>query len=236
MPTSDARVQANRQNSSLSTGPKTPEGKDRSRQNALKHGLTGAGVVLPVEDAAEVERRFVAFRRELQPSSELAVTLVRRAATLAVRMEKCSELEMAATAERMAQAAADFEAPEGANPAEVARLRTEAARAAAFDPSKEACLLRRYEASAERGFYRALKELRLAEKASQTVAPELQAEVSGRELGSFLDRENLDDERDFLSTEVPLPAPRKPVVSPVPGVQGGSNGCFDVPFTIGRSR
>ena len=46
MPASEARINANRQNSLKSTGPKTSEGKERSRQNGLKHGMTGQGVVV----------------------------------------------------------------------------------------------------------------------------------------------------------------------------------------------
>jgi len=43
---SDARIAANRANALKSTGPRTAEGKERSRCNALKHGMTGAGVAL----------------------------------------------------------------------------------------------------------------------------------------------------------------------------------------------
>jgi hypothetical protein len=38
------------------TGPRTPEGKKRSSQNALRHGLSGRIVVLPSEDMAEYLR------------------------------------------------------------------------------------------------------------------------------------------------------------------------------------
>ncbi len=57
MPASEAQIRANRENAARSTGPKTDEGKERSRANALKHGLTGGGIVLPEADAAEVEAR-----------------------------------------------------------------------------------------------------------------------------------------------------------------------------------
>ena len=45
-PLSDAERAARRANAQHSTGPKTAAGKQRSRANALKHGLAGAGVVL----------------------------------------------------------------------------------------------------------------------------------------------------------------------------------------------
>jgi hypothetical protein len=54
--TSDARIEANRKNAQLSTGPKTPEGKAVCRQNALKNGLTGEGIVLPDEDREAISR------------------------------------------------------------------------------------------------------------------------------------------------------------------------------------
>ena len=44
-----------------STGPRTPEGKERSSHNALRHGLTGRIVVLPSEDLSVYQ----AFCKEL---------------------------------------------------------------------------------------------------------------------------------------------------------------------------
>jgi hypothetical protein len=40
-PLSEARLNANRLNSEHSTGPRTGEGKKRTRLNGLRHGLTG---------------------------------------------------------------------------------------------------------------------------------------------------------------------------------------------------
>ena len=48
---SSKRIEANRRNAQKSTGPRTTEGKDRVRLNALKHGLTASTAVLPGEDA-----------------------------------------------------------------------------------------------------------------------------------------------------------------------------------------
>ena len=56
MPTT-AQRKANRQNAKKSTGPRTPEGKARSSQNALKHGLLARDAVMADEDPAEYDRQ-----------------------------------------------------------------------------------------------------------------------------------------------------------------------------------
>jgi hypothetical protein len=51
-----ARAEASRRNGAMSRGPKAPEGKARSSQNALKHGFRAQKhVVLPGEIATEFE-------------------------------------------------------------------------------------------------------------------------------------------------------------------------------------
>ncbi len=51
MSTSAARIEANRKNAQLSTGPTSVAGKAASRGNALKHGLTATVVDLPPDHA-----------------------------------------------------------------------------------------------------------------------------------------------------------------------------------------
>src|SRR6516162_4198850 len=118
MPASEARILANQANAKLSTGPKTAEGKEQSRANALKHGLTGAGVVLPEADAAEVERRAAAFAAETNAPGEIGQALARRAALHSVRMERSADQQAAALAEHVRRVEAEFVAPEGVDPAE----------------------------------------------------------------------------------------------------------------------
>jgi hypothetical protein len=235
MPASEARILANQANAAKSTGPRTPEGKERSRANALKHGMTGEGIVLPNEDAAEVERRLAAFQDELKPTGEVGRALVRRAAVLSVRMDRGVSQETAALSERVRRAEADFVAPEDLDEGEVARLRAEAGRRAMFDPSKEATLARKYEAAAERGFFRALKELREIEKREKAADPVSQLEAYREQLASFLSHEDSDAEFDAM---YPEPAPMPPTRAPgrfEPASRPPIGG-VDVPFSIGRRR
>jgi hypothetical protein len=185
--------------------------------------------------SSEVERRYKAFVDELQPSGVVALTLVRRAATLSVRMEKCSDREIATTSERMARAMADCEVPEGIEPAEAARLRGEAGRLAAFDSSKEAILAQRYEAAAERGFFRALKELRLVEKQIKLKHPGGEVERLQQELGSFLEMSKLDDEFDAQVPEPGLSDFKKPFDPSDVKSLGSPRKDVDVLFSIGRA-
>jgi hypothetical protein len=108
MPTSEARILANRANSLKSTGP-SPEGRRISARNSLKHGMAGRGLVLPDSDAAEVERRNVALQAELAPATEMGVVLVHRLAMLSVRMEKGARHALASSARRVRHAAEDFD-------------------------------------------------------------------------------------------------------------------------------
>ena len=235
MPASEAQIRANQANALKSTGPKTAEGKERSRANALKHGLTGDGVVMHAADAAEVERKTAAFEASFRPDDEAGRVLVRRAAVCAVRMERAVVQETAALNARVLKARAEAEAS-GEDPDEAGDI-------ALFDPSKEACLARKYEAAAERGFFRAIKEFRQHKKSANAPSPALAEAAAARrsieQLGSFLTAEAkapAPASREAPAPKpapVPAPAPAKPPLTAWDSPFGGS---FDIPITIGLAR
>ena len=109
MPTSEARILANQKNSAKSTGPKTAAGKEISRRNALKHGLTGQGIVLAEVNEAEVDRRKTVLLQEMAPTSMMGAILVGEMATLSVRMERGAKQELAAVASNVRNAPGDFD-------------------------------------------------------------------------------------------------------------------------------
>jgi hypothetical protein len=72
VPISNARAEASRRNGAKSRGPKTPEGKARAAQNALKHGMRAQKyLVLPEEDAGEFAGLEAALIEELAPVGAL---------------------------------------------------------------------------------------------------------------------------------------------------------------------
>ena len=53
--TSLKQIEANRRNALKSTGPTTEEGKEHSRCNAVRHGLTAETIIADLEDANDYQ-------------------------------------------------------------------------------------------------------------------------------------------------------------------------------------
>jgi hypothetical protein len=74
------RAEANRRNAKKSTGPRTADGKSRSRFNALKHGMTAQTVLLPGDDGQAFAARLRYLQDDLQPRNGLDGGLIERLA------------------------------------------------------------------------------------------------------------------------------------------------------------
>jgi hypothetical protein len=68
--TSLRQIESNRRNAQRSTGPKTPSGKARASQNAVRHGLTAETVIGPLEDPADVFELAVMTRSDAETAFE----------------------------------------------------------------------------------------------------------------------------------------------------------------------
>ena len=60
--TTEAQINANRQNAKKSTGPKTAKGKAKVARNAIKHGLCSLEAVIRGEEQEEYERHRGTFQ------------------------------------------------------------------------------------------------------------------------------------------------------------------------------
>jgi hypothetical protein len=109
---SKRRIEANRRNAQKSTGPRTPEGKAQSRLNALKHGYSGAGIVVHPEDQAPLRTRLEDWTRDLQPEDSVECWLVGRASLASVRVDRCARQEQARLTERVKKGLITWEAGE----------------------------------------------------------------------------------------------------------------------------
>ena len=68
---SERKNEANRQNAQHSTGPKTEEGRQKSSQNARRHGLFSATIFIPEERNVEFKEMFATYYNEIKPIGEI---------------------------------------------------------------------------------------------------------------------------------------------------------------------
>ena len=132
---SDARQAANAANAQHSTGPRTPEGKQRSAQNARKHGLTARDLIIRDDERDEFEHLLADYTEELRPQGALEQSLFDQLLAAAWNLRRLRRLE------------SDLDTSK-ADPL--------------LDGILDRTLnrLTRYHARAERSYYRALHELR----------------------------------------------------------------------------
>ena len=96
-PISEKKIEANRKNARKSTGPKTPEGKAKSSQNALTHGLLAQQILVNDDDPNEptvfFDILFNGLTGELQPQGFQEILLVERIAVCYWRIRRAYRYE-----------------------------------------------------------------------------------------------------------------------------------------------
>jgi hypothetical protein len=190
---SEAQIEANRRNSQKSTGPRSPAGKCASRFNALKSGIDAQSLVIPGEDAAELEAVAENYREQYQPENALEGFLVDEMVAADWQLRRLRKVE----AQLWRQ-----EAAAGGDLGEAYTRNTVLTR-----------LHRRIDAT-ERSYYRALKQIEQFRKqkekekeqeADRIIEELMRAPRPGPELASF--RQGPQAEND-LAGAMGAPAPQ----------------------------
>jgi hypothetical protein len=91
--TSFRQIEANRQNARKSTGPTTEQGKQRSRCNAVRHGLTAETVIGALEDAEDYQAFEATITADYDAQSAVERELVLRLASLLWRLRRATTME-----------------------------------------------------------------------------------------------------------------------------------------------
>ena len=91
--TSFRQIQANRRNALKSTGPTSEEGKQQSRRNAVRHGLTAETVIAALEDAEDYKAFEAAIIADYDAESAVERELVLRLASLLWRLRRATTME-----------------------------------------------------------------------------------------------------------------------------------------------
>src|ERR1700692_588615 len=87
------QIEANRRNARKSTGPVTEEGKQNSRRNAVRHGLTAETVIGALEDAQDYQAFEAAIVADYDAQSAVERELVLRLASLLWRLRRATTIE-----------------------------------------------------------------------------------------------------------------------------------------------
>ena len=102
------KSESSRINGAKSRGPVTPEGKQRSSMNAVKHGLLAKHICLNIEKPEVFEQLLDDFCARLQPADDVELRLVEQAAMAQLRYERVA----ASTETAMFDLKMDHQAPE----------------------------------------------------------------------------------------------------------------------------
>lgn len=103
--TSQKKIEANRQNALLSTGPKTERGKKAVSRNALKYGLFAKEIIITRGEGAENPQEFLQLLRALhegyKPVGAREMLLVEEIATCIWRKRRVLRFEMGEIQKRL---------------------------------------------------------------------------------------------------------------------------------------
>jgi hypothetical protein len=87
------QIRANRSNAKKSTGPNTPEGKDKVRFNSLVHGLRAESAVIPGEDQDKFDQHLAQLSAAWMPQDIMEKSLVEQIAVTQWKLARIDRSE-----------------------------------------------------------------------------------------------------------------------------------------------
>lgn len=118
------KAEANRRNAKHSTGPRTAEGKQRSRRNALKHGIFASALLVDdAEDAEQFHKLLCEVRADYEPVGSVEELLVERLAVCWWRLQRALRFEANAIARSLNGSQGSSESEPPATPQEVLQIK-----------------------------------------------------------------------------------------------------------------
>ena len=105
---SDAKLAANRANALLSRGPTSPEGRAKSAQNALEHGMRSARLARFAETSYAFEEKQRKWVNIADPRDDIEEFIISQAAAMASKVERV-QLADAENAESLVESAEAIE-------------------------------------------------------------------------------------------------------------------------------
>jgi hypothetical protein len=154
---------------SVSTGPRSPQGKGRSSRNSLKHGLTGANALLPHEDRLVWDWWCECLNSELLPVGPLEELFAHRVCSAAWRLLRVERMEGGLGRETIADFVADVRGSvgDGVGGGERDRLNGRAS-----DRLGGLAMLSRHESAIERSLAFSLRMLLASQERRRAPGPE----------------------------------------------------------------
>jgi hypothetical protein len=167
---SESQISANRLNAQKSTGPRTPEGKEKVSQNAVTHGLTAFRPVLANENPEQYSLFRDDFFRHHAPVGILEESLAQRAADTFWRLQRAQNYETAVL-DTLIQEAQNPQSDSDCHSRDLSAIASATAEGGnpdlwgqvLLDDFRQThCLekIQKYEMAIERSYYRTVKELR----------------------------------------------------------------------------
>jgi hypothetical protein len=195
------QIDANRRNSLLSTGPKSPEALAALRDRARRHSLSGAHIVLPYEKAEDYDSLRADLFHDYAPASTQECILVDGIAQAHWKLQRANRLEVAQLTTEFNAAMAGLKMVANDDTKSINPDRA-LAMAISQDPV-QLVLLQRYTTTIERSLQRFIRDLHTMQKERRR-----QEQKPNQQIGFELQNKKSDPQ------PAPKPNPTTPPLSP----------------------